>query len=817
MSFRANIYITAAISVLILSGCGGGGSSGSVTPSAPPTPTPPAADTTVPSISFSPANLEVESGMSGTSTVTATDNLGVTTGPSVECTNGGSFSGSTFTAPAVSVDTTSVCTATAGDAAGNESTAILTVSITPIDTEAPSVSFSPDNVTVESGMTVVSTLTTNDNVGVTTGPSIECTNGGSFSDSTFTAPAVTTNTTSICTATAIDAAGNVGNAALTVSITPTVPVVDIIAPTVSFGTTPTTISSGESMTLNVSVNDDVGVTSGPTITCDDIGEISGTTFTAPSVMYDQVAICSATASDAAGNTGSATLNLKIDAPVEVILDRAQVFESGLFNFVKTSPPGSIEIIQLSGAEAIEFLTFSEEVSFRAPALDFDGTEQLSFEIKINGPDGQTASEVITAPEVTGRAGAGIPVAVYEPALSLLNGFVRLFNFNGNVNGNVLATRQSSESFNSDKVELALFGGTTNIENEQNYESEGNYQVEGIFEDISYAELSGLGFSFALTVLSKIENELRWFNFEPNAEGSPPNIFREADSFSIENPCFVRSLFGQDYVWIGQENNGFSVVEIEPITTNGLTTGFDETILQNIGGTRSLCYIFPTRLAFRFANSGPDGLITLDYNTNEIVLFKELNQGAAYEEVEAIALETETNEALQIVDVYSFGLPSRGSSVYRRFVDEWARCGEHRFIQITQNREGSLDDDEVQQRTYSWTGGVPVSLVVGNFGGEDTDVAFTEDVVVITSSNQSLFFEANTPSSSDRSTRNRGYAQPVFFETLPGAGSAVSINQRSTNDEGVDIDDVLVSYPETGELRYYTPDSTLPKFQPPRGN
>ena len=99
----------------------------------PVVPPPPPSDTTAPQVSFDPTTLTVESGMTGNSTVSATDNVAVTIGPNVTCTNNGSFdvAANTFAAPAVTAETISVCTATASDAAGNEGTATLTVTITP--------------------------------------------------------------------------------------------------------------------------------------------------------------------------------------------------------------------------------------------------------------------------------------------------------------------------------------------------------------------------------------------------------------------------------------------------------------------------------------------------------------------------------------------------------------------------------------------------------------------------------------------------------------------------------------------------------------
>lgn len=127
MTLKSKIVLSTAISALVLSACGGGSGSSSGTT----TPTTPTTDNTAPTVTFNPTSLTVDSEATGESSLTATDNVSVTTGPTVSCTNGGSFSGSTFTAPTVTAETTSVCTAIASDAAGNEGSATLTVTITP--------------------------------------------------------------------------------------------------------------------------------------------------------------------------------------------------------------------------------------------------------------------------------------------------------------------------------------------------------------------------------------------------------------------------------------------------------------------------------------------------------------------------------------------------------------------------------------------------------------------------------------------------------------------------------------------------------------
>ena len=202
--------VLASILSVTLSACGGGGSG-----STPPPPPPP--DTSAPNVTFEQTELTIDSGDSAAVNLSATDNVGVTSGPTVTCTNGGTFDNNTFTAPDVTEETQSVCTASASDAAGNQGTATLTVTIIPPDTEPPVISFSPETLTIDSGSSGSSALTATDNVGVTTGPTVTC-SGGTFNNDSFTAPVVSVDTSFTCTATASDEEGNEGTATLTVTV-----------------------------------------------------------------------------------------------------------------------------------------------------------------------------------------------------------------------------------------------------------------------------------------------------------------------------------------------------------------------------------------------------------------------------------------------------------------------------------------------------------------------------------------------------------------------------------------------------------------------
>jgi len=119
------------LAVSALSACGGGGSSSGGTSA--PTST---ADTVAPTISFNPSEITIEAGLSVEVLLNASDNVGVVSGPTVVCvgegTGGdGTFSNNTFTAPSAIFTFNNVCTATVSDAAGNQSEATLTATITP--------------------------------------------------------------------------------------------------------------------------------------------------------------------------------------------------------------------------------------------------------------------------------------------------------------------------------------------------------------------------------------------------------------------------------------------------------------------------------------------------------------------------------------------------------------------------------------------------------------------------------------------------------------------------------------------------------------
>ena len=283
----------------------------------PPEPSP---DTESPVVAFSPAIVTLDAASTAASVITAQDNVGVTSGPTVSCTNNGMFSNNVFTAPSSESDIQIICTASARDAAGNEGTATLTANITgvievtprPSDTEAPRLAFIPNVISLNSGASTFSNLSASDNIGVTSGPTVVCTNGGMFAGGVFTAPQTEVNITSVCTASASDAAGNTGTVTLTATIAGDA-AVDTTAPTVAFSPNTLTVESNTSADAILNASDDVGITSGPNVTCTNGGSWTNNRFTAPEAAIDITSVCTATVSDAAGNTGRATLQVSVMA------------------------------------------------------------------------------------------------------------------------------------------------------------------------------------------------------------------------------------------------------------------------------------------------------------------------------------------------------------------------------------------------------------------------------------------------------------------------------------------------------------------------
>ena len=224
-------------------------------------------------------------------------------------------------------------TATATDAAGNTGVASAALAVT-IDTTAPVApsitAFSPDTGTVGDGITNDSTLTltgtaeANSTVKVYDGATLlgsAVANGsGAWS---YTTAALANGAHSL-TATATDAAGNTGvaSAALAVTVDTTAPVApSITAFSTDSGTVGDGITNDSTLTLTgtAEANSTVKVYDGATLLGSALANGSGAWSYTTAALTNGVHSLTATATDAAGNTGvaSAALAVTIDTTAPV--------------------------------------------------------------------------------------------------------------------------------------------------------------------------------------------------------------------------------------------------------------------------------------------------------------------------------------------------------------------------------------------------------------------------------------------------------------------------------------------------------------------
>lgn len=255
----------------------------------------------------------------------ASDNVGVTQVSWVNDRGGnGAASGTTaWSVSAVALQSgTNVITVTARDAAGNQSTDVLTVTYTPPDTTAPTVSIlGPTSGTSFAASSSAITLggTAADDRGVTAVTWANDRGGSGFSSGTtsWSVPSVALQVgTNVITVKAQDASGNQGTDVLTVTyaiLDTTVPAVSISSPT----NMPSFVATSSSLALGGVASDNAGLMQ--VTWANDrggAGTASGTTsWAVPAVaLQDGTNVITVTAWDASGNQATDVLTVTLSAP-----------------------------------------------------------------------------------------------------------------------------------------------------------------------------------------------------------------------------------------------------------------------------------------------------------------------------------------------------------------------------------------------------------------------------------------------------------------------------------------------------------------------
>jgi subtilisin family serine protease len=262
--------------------------------------------------------------VSGTATVAfaATDNLGVTgitvtVGSATICSVAGTATGCAWNTTATP-NGPAVLTVTARDAAGNTQAASVSVTVSNADTTLPTATILSPSEGATVGRPVTIKFTVSDNIGVTStvvtarGVTV-CSVAGPATSCVWNAPAGQDGP-AVISVTAQDAVGNskTDTVNVTVSATDTTsPAVQIISP-VSGG-----IYSGD-IKINFSATDDVGVTSitvevQSTVICTLPAGATSCTWNS-ALLNDGLRRATVTATDAAGNVGSATVGFQTKNP-----------------------------------------------------------------------------------------------------------------------------------------------------------------------------------------------------------------------------------------------------------------------------------------------------------------------------------------------------------------------------------------------------------------------------------------------------------------------------------------------------------------------
>jgi hypothetical protein len=305
-------------------------------------------DTTAPAVTISgPTTSATYAASSSALTISgsASDAVGVTQVTWVNDRGGsGTASGTTnWSASGIVLQSgANIITVTARDAATNRGTDVLTVTYTPPDTAAPTISIvGPTTASTYSTTSSVVTLggSSADNIGVTAVTWTNNRGGSGFSSGTssWSVPSVPlSGGQNVITVTAQDAAGNRGTDVLTVNYSApdtTVPTIAITGPTTSASYTTTS----STLPISGTATDSVGVIQ--VVWSNDRGG-SGTATGTGSWNISSIAlqgganVITVTARDAAGNQASdvLTVNYGATVPSELVLT-GQMYSSGSWNKV----------------------------------------------------------------------------------------------------------------------------------------------------------------------------------------------------------------------------------------------------------------------------------------------------------------------------------------------------------------------------------------------------------------------------------------------------------------------------------------------------
>lgn len=402
------------------------------------------------------------------------------------------------------------------------------------------------------------------------------------------------------------------------------------------------------------------------------------------------------------------------------------------------------------------------------------------------------------PPPPAASGPGLLLATFDPPLNLRVGNRGVPGDNGPPDSSSVLSIRSVQNDPNSRVKIEAIAG----HGEFDYASTDNVIIEGDFGSIEYIDSPSFFASGTNTpefsVVSEVDDKLYWYTRE---QGSFPDTFSVASTIDIESPCFVEgtpTLSAGDIV-IGQRNQGLTVLEISVVDGGA---SFNSAVVSTAGTGRSLCFfmrlIIPESVHQQFPGvRGPNRdiapMTALDFDTKEIVFFGDTDGDFELEELDAVPLLGSDNPDLRIVDVMYNGSASLPYDFYVLLTDD-NHIGDHRLISVHYDQ-----NDELVQNEITWEEGVPVALSQGYFGGERLGF---DMIVALSTSDQALYFD-DLRQQPPNWGRPPVYGDPVRFEVGLGAGSAITARSQDVPVAGDPSHSILVSYPDSGELRQFT--------------
>jgi hypothetical protein len=236
---------------------------------------------------------------------------------------------------------------------------------------------------------------------------------------------------------------------------------DSTPPTLSFTPSALRVESGGTASSVLSAVDNVGIVEGPSVACTERGVFEGSIFQAPVVENETISLCTATATDAAGNVGTTLLMVTIEPPnappiAEATVDKAIIASGQPFAFdasASTDPEGStlsFKWTQISGpAVNIETPNTPRQI---LDAPDVGADESLVFEVAVS--DGETESlqtvsvdvEALDRLSITGKAPPNTTNTFYAQIAGITSPFLGGFNVHWTTNGLAQNIRTATQSF-----------------------------------------------------------------------------------------------------------------------------------------------------------------------------------------------------------------------------------------------------------------------------------------------------------------------------------------------------------------------------------